>query len=42
MNMYIAQAINGQFKVVKDLGTIDPKERNVPSAVETSRVRASS
>jgi hypothetical protein len=42
MNMYIAQAINGQFKVVKDLGTIDPKERNVPGAVEMSRMRASS
>jgi ABC-type branched-subunit amino acid transport system substrate-binding protein len=42
MNMYIAQAINGQFKVVKDLGTIDPKERNVPDAVEMSRMRASS
>ena len=27
MNMYIAQAQNGRFKVVKDLGVIDPKER---------------
>ena len=26
MNMYIAQASNGTFKVVKDLGVIDPKE----------------
>jgi branched-chain amino acid transport system substrate-binding protein len=26
MNMYIAQARNGAFKVVKDLGVIDPKE----------------
>ena len=26
MNMYIAQARNGTFKVVKDLGVIDPKE----------------
>jgi branched-chain amino acid transport system substrate-binding protein len=26
MNMYIAQARNGAFKVVKDLGAIDPKE----------------
>src|SRR3954469_5353661 len=26
MNMYIAQATNGAFKVVKDLGVIDPKE----------------
>jgi ABC-type branched-subunit amino acid transport system substrate-binding protein len=30
MNMYIAQASNGHFKVVKNLGVIDPKERNVP------------
>jgi ABC-type branched-subunit amino acid transport system substrate-binding protein len=36
MNMYIAQASNGQFKIVKDLGAIDPKERNVPGAVESS------
>ena len=27
MNMYIAQANNGNFKIVKNLGTIDPKER---------------
>jgi hypothetical protein len=27
MNMYIAQATNGSFKVVKNLGVIDPKER---------------
>ena len=26
MNMYIAQAKNGNFKVVKNLGVIDPKE----------------
>jgi ABC-type branched-subunit amino acid transport system substrate-binding protein len=26
MNMYIAQANNGKFKVVEDLGVIDPKE----------------
>ena len=26
MNMYIAQAIDGVFKVVEDLGVIDPKE----------------
>jgi len=29
MNMYIAQAKNGVFNVVKDLGVIDPKERMV-------------
>ena len=27
MNMYIAQANNGKFKIVKSLGIIDPKER---------------
>jgi ABC-type branched-subunit amino acid transport system substrate-binding protein len=27
MNMYIAQARNGNFKIVKNLGVIDPKER---------------
>jgi ABC-type branched-subunit amino acid transport system substrate-binding protein len=26
MNMYIAQAINGNFEIVKNLGVIDPKE----------------
>ena len=26
LNMYIAQATNGKFKIVKSLGTIDPKE----------------
>jgi ABC-type branched-subunit amino acid transport system substrate-binding protein len=29
MNMYIGQANNGAFKVVKDLGVIDPKESMV-------------
>jgi ABC-type branched-subunit amino acid transport system substrate-binding protein len=31
MNMYIAQASNGQFKVVKSLGIIDPKEQEIES-----------
>jgi branched-chain amino acid transport system substrate-binding protein len=26
LNMYIAQAKNGRFKVVKNLGVVDPKE----------------
>ena len=26
MNMYIAQANNGKFKIVKSLGIIDPRE----------------
>ena len=29
MNMYIAQAQNGSFKIVKSLGAIAPKERMV-------------
>ena len=29
MNMYIAQANNGNFKIVKSLGVIDPKEGTV-------------
>jgi ABC-type branched-subunit amino acid transport system substrate-binding protein len=31
MNMYIAQARNGHFKVVKNLGIIDPKEQDIGS-----------
>jgi ABC-type branched-subunit amino acid transport system substrate-binding protein len=30
MNMYIAQAQSGSFKVVKNLGVIDPNEETVP------------
>jgi hypothetical protein len=33
MNMYIAQAKNGHFEIVKSLGAIDPKEQNVSSLV---------
>jgi ABC-type branched-subunit amino acid transport system substrate-binding protein len=33
MNMYIAQANNGSFKIVKNLGVIDPKERVVSMPV---------
>ena len=32
MNMYIAQANNGSFEIVKSLGVIDPDEAMVPSA----------
>ena len=32
MNMYIAQAKDGVFKVVENLGVIDPKESVVPAA----------
>ncbi len=31
MNMYIAQAKNGRFEIVKSLGVIDPKEQEVGS-----------
>ena len=37
MNMYIAQARNGRFEIVKNLGVIDPKEKNV-GAVEVDRM----
>jgi branched-chain amino acid transport system substrate-binding protein len=36
MNMYIAQANNGRFTIVKALGSIDPKEKNVSVAASTS------
>ena len=39
MNMYIAQANDGAFKVVKDLGVIDPKESVVGSG-QAARVSA--
>lgn len=39
MNMYIAQASNGLFKIIKNLGVIDPKEAIVPDFGE-SRMRA--
>lgn len=39
MNMYIAQASNGLFKIIKNLGVIDPKEAIVPGFGE-SRMRA--
>lgn len=35
MHMYIAQASNGEFKVVEDLGVVDPKESQV-SALATA------
>jgi ABC-type branched-subunit amino acid transport system substrate-binding protein len=38
MNMYIAQAHDGVFKVVKELGVIDPKESVVGSALEAHAV----
>ena len=40
MNMYIAQANNGNFKIVKSLGVIDPKEGDVPRVGEYARMSA--
>jgi len=37
MNMYIAQAKNGKFEIVKSLGVIDPDEPIVPQAAELGR-----
>jgi branched-chain amino acid transport system substrate-binding protein len=42
MNMYIARASNGHFKIVKNLGVIDPKERNVPRIADVGRMRVAS
>jgi hypothetical protein len=42
MNMYIAQATSGSFKIVKHVGVIDPKEGNVPRFVESSRISVAS
>lgn len=41
MNMYIAQATNGRFNVVKNLGAIDPQEATVPGFA-APRMRAAS
>jgi branched-chain amino acid transport system substrate-binding protein len=40
MNMYIAQARDGVFRVVKDLGVIDPEESPVGSVLEAHPVTA--
>jgi branched-chain amino acid transport system substrate-binding protein len=40
INMYIAQAKNGRFEIVKSLGAIDPNEEKVPTGVELGRVAA--
>jgi branched-chain amino acid transport system substrate-binding protein len=40
LNMYIAQASQGQFKVVKDLGMIDPNERLVEQSSPRANARA--
>ena len=40
MNMYIAQATNGKFRIVKNLGVVDPREANVPDIVGTGKLPA--
>jgi branched-chain amino acid transport system substrate-binding protein len=40
MNMYIAQAKNGKFEIVKSLGAIDPNEATVPTGVEPGGMAA--
>jgi ABC-type branched-subunit amino acid transport system substrate-binding protein len=40
MNMYIAQARDGAFKVVKDLGAIAPNEATVPGFLPENGLRA--
>jgi branched-chain amino acid transport system substrate-binding protein len=39
MNMYIAQASNGQFRIVKNLGVIDPREAMVGAQQVRTQVR---
>jgi branched-chain amino acid transport system substrate-binding protein len=36
MNMYIAQAERGRFRIAKNLGPIDPKERVLTAELESS------
>jgi branched-chain amino acid transport system substrate-binding protein len=44
MNMYLAQAASGRFRIVKNLGAIEPDEAQVPAVnnidIDTSRARA--
>ena len=40
MNMYIAQANGGSFRIVKNLGAIEPGEATVPGFAEPARMRA--
>jgi len=42
MNMYIAQAASGRFRIVESLGAIDPNEAQVPDAADAVRARAAS
>jgi branched-chain amino acid transport system substrate-binding protein len=38
LNMYIARARNGRFKVVENLGVVDPKEKTRSARPELSAV----
>lgn len=38
MHMYIAQANNGKFRIVNDLGVIDPKEEVVQGTVSAKKI----
>ena len=40
MNMYIAQAAEGRFQILENLGAIDPNEAQVPRAAGASPIRA--
>jgi ABC-type branched-subunit amino acid transport system substrate-binding protein len=40
MNMYIAQAIGGSFRIVKSLGIMEPNEATVPGFAAPTRMRA--
>ncbi len=40
MNMYIAQARNGHFDIVNELGVIDPKEAVVGARPDAAGVRS--
>jgi branched-chain amino acid transport system substrate-binding protein len=42
MNMYIAQAASGRFRIVESLGAIDPNEAQVPDVARAESARAAS
>jgi branched-chain amino acid transport system substrate-binding protein len=42
MNMYIAQAASGHFRIVESLGAIDPNETQVPDVANAEGARAAS
>jgi hypothetical protein len=37
--MYIAQAASGRFRIIKNLGAIEPNEAQVPGVIDTIRTR---